>query len=62
MADTNKLKDMLDNLINNKPEQAQTVFHAYLKDKLTGVLGHEVAEVPQSVPTEPVVDNTNSTK
>ena len=55
MADTDKLKDMLDNLINNKPEQAQTVFHAYLKDKLTGVLGHEKVEVPQ-VPAAPVVD------
>lgn len=60
MADTQKLKDMLDNLINNKPEQAQTVFHQYLKDKLTGVLGHEVVEVPAATTTEPVA--TDSTK
>ena len=58
MADKDKLKDMLDNLINNKPEQAQTVFHDYLKDKLTGVLGHEVVEVPQVIPTEPVVTDS----
>jgi hypothetical protein len=58
MADTQKLKDMLDNLINNKPEQAQTVFHDYLKDKVTKVLGHEVVEVPQVIPAEPVVTDS----
>ncbi len=54
MTDTNKLKDMLDNLINNKPEQAQVVFHDYLKTKLNGVLGHDVEEVPQEMPVQEV--------
>ena len=57
MADTEKLKDMLDNLINGKPEQAQVVFHDYLKGKLNGALGQEVqVEVP---PVEPA-QNTDS--
>ncbi len=30
---------MLDNLINGKQEQAQTVFHTYLKDKIQDVFG-----------------------
>jgi hypothetical protein len=37
--DTTKLKDMLDNLINGKQEQAQNVFHTYLKDKIQDVFG-----------------------
>lgn len=41
MVDTTKLKDMLDNLIDGKPEQAQTVFHNYLKDKINVVFGLE---------------------
>lgn len=36
------LKDMLDNLINGKPEQAQVVFHDYLKTRLNGVLAKPV--------------------
>ncbi len=50
MANIQKLKDMLDNLINGKPEQAQVVFHNYLKDKMSGVIGNETppAEVVQS--------------
>lgn len=50
LQNSEKLKDVLDNLINNKPEQAQTVFHDYLKNKLTGVLG----EVPHA--KSPIVD------
>jgi hypothetical protein len=46
MTDITKLKDMLDNLINNKPEQAQTIFHAYLKDKVATVLKPEITELP----------------
>ncbi len=41
MTNTEKLKDMLDNLINGKSEQAQVVFHDYLKSKLNGVVGGE---------------------
>lgn len=57
MTDTQKLKDMLDNLINNKPEQAQVVFHDYLKTKLNGVLGHDVVEVPQVTPVQVDTDS-----
>lgn len=46
MADTDKLKDMLDNLINDKPEQAQVDFHAYLQDKMQEVIKPVDAEEP----------------
>lgn len=39
MADKEKLRDMLDNLINDKGEQAQVDFHDYLGDKMKEVLG-----------------------
>jgi hypothetical protein len=39
MADTNKLQDMLDNLINDKSEQAQVNFHEYLRSKMQDVVG-----------------------
>lgn len=51
MADTSKLKDMLDNLINGKPEQAQTVFHQYLKDKVHDVFGTK-DEAPPATETD----------
>ncbi len=38
MSDTEKLKDMLDNLVNGKPEMAKVVFHDYLRAKLNGTL------------------------
>lgn len=38
MAETDKLRDMLDNLINDKPEQAQVNFHSYLQDKMQEVV------------------------
>lgn len=52
MTDTQKLKDMLDNLINGKPEQAETVFHDYLKDKIQGVFGGEPSTQPERVDTD----------
>ncbi len=39
MPNTEKLKDMLDKLVNGKPEMAQVDFHNYLRGKLHGVLG-----------------------
>lgn len=39
MSETEKLKDMLDKLVNGKPEMAQVDFHEYLRAKLHGVLG-----------------------
>lgn len=34
MADTDKLNQMLDALINDKPEEAQIAFHDYLGPKM----------------------------
>lgn len=39
MSDQDKLQNMLDNLINQKPEQAQVDFHDYLQGKMQEVLG-----------------------
>lgn len=38
MANTEKLSKMLDDLINNKPEQAQVDFHEYLRGKMQEVV------------------------
>jgi len=50
MPNTEKLKDMLDNLVNGKPEQAQVAFHDYLKNKLHKVIGGnaDVTETPNT--------------
>jgi hypothetical protein len=39
MADKDKLRNMLDNLINDKSEQAQVDFHDYLGPKMKDTLG-----------------------
>lgn len=41
MADTKKLQDMLNNLISDNSEQAQTDFHDYLGSKMKEVIGVE---------------------
>ncbi len=38
MADKQKLRDMLDSLIDQNSEQAQVDFHTYLEDKMREVL------------------------
>ena len=38
MADKDKLRDMLDALIDDKSEQAQVAFHSYLETKMKDVL------------------------
>lgn len=43
MADTSKLRDMLQDLINDKPEQAQVNLHDYLVDKMRDVSGNTSA-------------------
>jgi hypothetical protein len=50
MADTKELGKMLDNLINNKGEQAQVHFHDYLQGKMQEVI-HGDAEVPEEPDT-----------
>ncbi len=38
MADTEELGKMLDNLINDKGEQAEINFHDYLQDKMQNII------------------------
>lgn len=47
MADTEQLSNMLDNLINDKGEQAEVHFHDYLQGKMQEVIhGDDVVEIP----------------
>jgi hypothetical protein len=46
MADKEKLRSMLDNLIGDKPEQAQVDFHDYLGNKMQDTLGISPSEAP----------------
>lgn len=39
MAEENALGNMLDNLVQDKPEEAQAVFHDYLQAKVKEILG-----------------------
>ena len=41
MADKDKLNDMVDNLIDKKPEQAQVDFHEYLQTKMQEIVGRQ---------------------
>lgn len=38
MADKEKLRDMLDAIVDDNNEQAQVAFHSYLEDKMKEVL------------------------
>lgn len=40
-VDKDKLRDMLDSLIDDNPEQAQVHFHSYLEDKMKEKVGSE---------------------
>ena len=48
MSVKQELNDMLDNLINNKPEDAQVNFHSYLKGKMQDVIGNTSTSVSSS--------------
>ena len=39
MAETDGIRDMVDNMIANKPEQAEVRFHDYLQPKMQEILG-----------------------
>jgi len=39
MADTSKLRDMLDNIVDGNAEDAQIDFHEYLRGKMQDHLG-----------------------
>ncbi len=51
MAETEKLSDMVDNLVDEKPEQAQIAFHDYLQGKMKEVIvppGGELVDTGKS--------------
>lgn len=50
MADTEELGKMLDNLINDKGEQAEVHFHDYLQSKMQEVIhgDNEVTDDPNT--------------
>lgn len=53
MADKDKIGQMLDALINNKPEEAQINFHDYLGSKMKETLrGDEVEVEDEAKPEE----------
>ena len=54
MADKQKLRDMLDSLIDDKSDQAQVDFHQYLEVKMKDVLN------PEEVETEVDAKDENS--
>lgn len=53
MADTDKLQNMLDDLINQKPEQAQVAFHDYLQNKMQDLISNVSAEEKASTTETP---------
>ena len=44
MADTEQLRQMVDNIVADKPEQAQVNFHEYMRDKVREQLGLSTAD------------------
>lgn len=44
MADKDKLRDMLDAIIDDKGEQAQVAFHGYLEQKMKDMLNPPAAD------------------
>jgi Cdc6-like AAA superfamily ATPase len=55
MSNLDKLKDMLDNIINGKPEQAEVVFHDYLSQKMKERIGNVGTD--DSLPVKNVNNN-----
>lgn len=41
MSDTDKLTNVLDNIIDQNAEQAQVNFHDYLRDKIQSVINDQ---------------------
>lgn len=59
MADKEKLRNMLDNLINDKSEQAQVDFHDYLGDKMKDTLGVSPPEADEADKDVDAVETDN---
>ena len=52
MADKDKLRDMLDAIIDDNSEKAQVDFHSYVTDKMKDTLQPEVSDGDETVNTE----------
>lgn len=50
MADTTKLKDMLDNIVDGNDTEAKIDFHSYLQGKMREQLGTE--QVTDDIPAD----------
>jgi len=61
MADKEKLKDMLNSIVDKKDEQAQVFFHDYLENKMRDVL-KPVVDTETKVDAEVVDDEKSETK
>jgi hypothetical protein len=61
MADTDALKSMLNNLINDKPEEATLDLHNYLTDKMKDVAGIGGTEEPLTAVDDPLPEGDPET-
>jgi hypothetical protein len=56
MPQDERLKNMLDSIVNDKQEDAEVAFHGYLQDKMKGIVsavtGEESPEVEVEVEAE----------
>lgn len=52
MADTDKLSDVLDNLIDNNSEQAQVNFHDYLQGKMQEIIQQDSPDASEFTDNE----------
>ena len=57
MADKDKLRDMLDSLIDDNNDQAQVHFHGYLEDKMRDMLRPEDVAAANEQGEEIVADD-----
>lgn len=52
MADTEKLKSMLDNIVNDNPAAAEVNFHEYAREKMLELLGRKPTEATERADNE----------
>ena len=57
MPQDERLKTMLDSLVNDKQEEAEIAFHGYLKDKMTSVVGALTGDEPEAEAAADVESN-----
>ena len=56
-----KLKDMVDAIIDNRPEDAETAFHSYIVDKTKNLVQGEQPEAEATEKDADVKDETDET-